>query len=141
MGLVPSDMTDLGQRNSGLVKVWLGGVSEQGWREALAGPRGKQSLGQAPSYTISWLQNFVLRQRNRIAKHQIKKKKKNVFLKDVCLVVFFQTNGSIKLFCPYTAAVGCQPHPKHFALAWYQKILFSTLFTQDTTTPGTLYLV
>ena len=88
MGLVPSDLTGLGHHNAGLVKVQFclgSGAGEAGvWQ---AKEDCEVWVRHPISYTTSWVQNFILKQRARIAKHRTKrpKKKKNVFF----IVVYF----------------------------------------------------
>ena len=55
--------------------VWGG---EGGEVDRPASPRGLQSLGQVPGYTTSWVQNFILKQITRIAKHRKSKQKRKM---------------------------------------------------------------
>ena len=102
MGLVPSDLTGLGHHNAGLVKVQFclgSGAGEAGvWQ---AKEDCEVWVRHPISYTTSWVQNFILKQRARIAKHRTKrpkKKKKCVF--HSCLICFSKLlKDSKKLYC------------------------------------------
>lgn len=78
MGLVPSDLTSLGQHTSGLVKVWPHwGFWMRGLGEVAGKPKGYEVWVRQPvSYTTSCVKSFLLKQRTRIAKqHQAPRKK------------------------------------------------------------------
>lgn len=99
MGLVPSDLTGLGHHNSGLVKVWFCLGSAQGRRGSWQAKEDCEVWVRHPiSFTTSWVQNFILKQRTRIAKHRTKRPKKMCFIV-VCLVGFSKLlKGSKKVY-------------------------------------------
>lgn len=91
MGLVPSDRTGLGQRSSELVKVWLRlGLWESGGWQAEEGC--EVWVRHPVSYTTSWVQNFVLKQRTRTAKHWTKNNNKKSVSHGYLFSVLFQAN-------------------------------------------------
>lgn len=73
-------------------------------------PKRAAKSGSGIGYTTFGIQNFVLKQITRIAKHQTNKEEKCFSL---FVLLCFSKQRQLEVI-PYPETVGCQPHPKHF---------------------------